>query len=91
MHRTMKRIAAAVAVAALAVVTLAGCTGKVSEPFKDASRGASNSGPADTITMPDGFSNVAAKCDGPNRIYVVFHGDNPYGDIAVVPNDPRCK
>lgn len=41
--------------------------------------------------MPDGFSNWASKCDGPNRVYTIYHGDQKYGSIAVVPNDPRCK
>ena len=90
MPRFTKRATALLAAATLSVVSLTACTGKATEPFKDAPRGTTNSGPADTITMPDGFSNVAAKCDGPNRVYVVFHGDSPYGDIAVVPNDPRC-
>ncbi len=79
------------ALAALAAATaLSGCGAKASEPFKDAPRGASNTAPADTITMPDGFSNVASKCDGPNRVYVIFKGDLYYGSIAVVANDPRC-
>lgn len=42
------------------------------------------------IEMPDGFSNIASKCDGPNRVYVVFHSDSAYGSVAVVANDPRC-
>jgi hypothetical protein len=73
------------------VLALSGCMGKATEPFKDAPEGNRNTGPADTLTMPDGFSNVASKCDGPNRVYVLFKGDKPYGSIAVVPNDPRCK
>lgn len=32
-----------------------------------------------------------AKCDGPNRVYVVYHGDSKYGALAVLPNDPRCR
>jgi hypothetical protein len=70
-------------------LTLTGCS-KFTEPFKDAPRGASNTGPADTITMPDGFSNAATKCDHGNRIYVVYHADSAYGSIAVVPQDPTC-
>ena len=82
----MKRaIIGAVALALL----LTGC-GKASEPFKDAPRGQTNDEPADTMTFPDGFSNVATKCDGPNRVYVVFKGDLAYGSVDVVPNDPRC-
>jgi hypothetical protein len=74
---------------ALAAALLAGCA-KATEPFRDAPRAATNAAPADIVTMPDGFSNVAAKCDGPNRVYVVFHGDSAYGTVAVAPNDPRC-
>lgn len=79
------------ALAAVTVLTLsAGSCDKATEPFKDAPRGASNTGAADTITFPDGFSNVASKCDGTNRVYVIFKGDETYGSLAVVPNDPRC-
>ena len=79
--------AAAVAVAAL----IGGCGSKAVEPFKDAPRGAVNDRPADTMTFPDGFSNVATKCDGPNRVYVIFKSDLTYGSVAVVANDPRCR
>jgi len=83
---------AAVGVAALAVSlgALASCGQKAQEPFQDAERGATNDSPADTITFPDGFSNVASKCDGPNRVYVLFKSDAAYGSVDVVPNDPRC-
>lgn len=80
-----------VAVAATLVATLTGCgTGKISEPFRDAPRGATNSAPADVIEMPDGFSNVATKCDHGNRVYVIFKSDSPYGALAVVAQDPKC-
>ena len=74
------------------VLVLSGCgLSKAQEPFKDApTNGARNDSPATIIEMPDGFSNLAGKCDGDNYVYVVFHGDNKYGSIAVVPNDPRC-
>lgn len=79
-------------IAVVAVLSLAGLTGcgKAAEPFKDAQRGSTNDDPADTITFPDGFSNVATKCDHGNRLYSAFHGDNPYGAIAVVSGDPTC-
>lgn len=77
------------AVIAAVVLALTGC-GKVTEPYKDAPRGTQNSGAADTIAMPDGFSNVATKCDHGNRVYVAFHGDSPYASLAVVANDPTC-
>lgn len=82
-----KKIAAVLA--ALGLMALAAC-GKMSEPFQDAPRGASNTNPADTITFPDGFSNVATKCDHGNRVYVLFKGDQPYGGLSVVPNAEGC-
>ncbi|WP_406168961.1 hypothetical protein [Streptomyces sp. NBC_00996] len=84
------RLALAAVAAAVALVAT-GCSSKYAEPFKDAPRsGHDNGQPADLIRMPDGFSNAATKCDGPNRVYVLYHGDNAYGSIAVVPDDPRC-
>lgn len=66
-------------------------SGKYTERYKDAERsGNSNSDPADTITFPDGFSNVATKCDHGNRVYVLFHEDSPYGGLSVVPNAEGC-
>lgn len=73
----------------LASVLLAGCS-KMTEPFKDAPRGATNSSPADTMTFPDGFTNVATKCDHGNRVYSAFHGDGATSAIAVVPNAEGC-
>lgn len=78
------------ALIAICVLPLAACADKATEPFRDAPRSTTNDLPAEIITMPDGFSNVATKCDGSNRVYVVFHGDNTYGSVAVAPNDPRC-
>ncbi|MDI5965812.1 hypothetical protein [Streptantibioticus silvisoli] len=81
----------AAALAATAVLALAGCSAdKTAEPFKDSPRNGTNNNPAEVITMPDGFNNIASKCDGPNRVYVTYHGDDKYGAVAVVPNDPRC-
>ena len=82
-----------IALAAGALLVGGACAGleKSTEQFKDAPRGDTNKAPADIITMPDGFSNIASKCDGPNRVYVIFKGDAAYGSINVVPNDPRCS
>ena len=85
----MKRSVLTLITVAMTLLALAGC--KYTEPFKDAPvSGQNNGAPADLIRMPDGFSNVATKCDGPNRVYVVYHADSAYGSVAVVPNDPRC-
>lgn len=83
----MKKIA--VALSAMALTLTMGC-GKMTEPFNDAERGATNESPADTMTFPDGFSNVSMKCDGTTRVYVIFHGNDAYGSVAVSPNHPAC-
>lgn len=90
----MKKLAAAIAAATLAAATLTACDlgDKYAEPFKDGPRsGDVNRNPADIIEAPDGFSNVATKCDHGNRLYVAYHGDNKYAAVAVVPADPTCK
>ena len=74
-----------------ALIIFAACGAKQAEPFKDAERGTTNNDPADTITFPDGFSNVSTKCDNGNRVYVIFKGDAFYGSVAVVPDDPSCS
>lgn len=85
-------ILAGVLVFAVLPLVLVACgSGKGAEPFKDAPRsGERNNAPAGLISFPDGFSNASSKCDGPNRVYVAFHGDSKYAAIAVVPGDPRC-
>lgn len=86
-----QRMSGAIAVGALATATLIGCSAKDVEPFKDAPRsGVDNGAPADLIRMPDGFSNIASKCDGPNRVYTAFHGDGAYAAVFVVKDDTRC-
>ena len=77
-------------IAAVLVFVLVSCGQKAAEPFQDAQRGVTNDGPADTITFPDGFSNVATKCDHGNRVYVLFKSDAAYGSVAVVPNAEDC-
>lgn len=85
----IKRFGALIAIPA--ILLLASCSDKATEPFKDAPRaGESNDSPAQVINMPDGFSNLAGKCDGPNYVYTSYHGDSAYAAIAVVKDDPRC-
>jgi hypothetical protein len=91
MRRRAKSTVLGVLLGLLTIAALLGGCSKAVERFQDAPRAATNTSPADVITMPDGFSNVAAKCDGPNRVYVVFHSDSAYGSVAVAPNDPRCS
>lgn len=86
----MKRVALIVA-AVVATLSMSGCSWeKTTEPFKDAPVSGHNSDPAEVVEMPDGFNNVATKCDGPNRVYTIYHADSGYGSVAVVANDPRC-
>ena len=85
----MKRIGVVAGLALVGALALSGCD-KALEPYQDAPRGSTNKAPADVITMPDGFSNIATKCDHGNRVYVVFKGDKTYGAIAVVPNAAGC-
>lgn len=83
----------AVVLATSAVLFLGGAAGcdKQLEQFNDADLvDSGNSQPAQGISMPDGFSNVATKCDHGNRIYVAFKGDSAYAAIAVVPDDKSC-
>jgi hypothetical protein len=85
------RATAGILVVSATLATLASCGGKTAEPFEDAGRGQTFSERADTVTMPDGFSNLATKCGpGGMRYTVAFHGDAPYGAISVVP-DPSCR
>lgn len=89
---TRKRAVLATAgLAATAALTLgAASCDKVTEPFKDAPRtGVVNTGPATVIEMPDGFNNLATKCDHGNRIYVSYHGDGSYG-FGFAVRDPSC-
>lgn len=74
------------------LVVLVGCRpfDKAVEPFNDAKISGENKGPAEIVSMPDGFSNVATKCDHGNRLYVIYHMDSPYGSVAVVAKDPTC-
>lgn len=85
-RRTAAALAAAVTLTAAAST---GCT-KLTEPGKDAPVAARDDTPADVVHFPDGYSNVSAKCEGPNRVYVAFHGDAGFAAVAVAPNDPRC-
>ena len=81
----------ALAIIAVGAIALTGCSDKFNEKFKDAPRsGEVNQEAADTITFPDGYSNVATKCDHGNRVYVLFHEDAAYGGLDVVAADPTC-
>lgn len=87
----MKKIIALSATTAVSLAVLTGCDfSKYTEPFKDAPRtNTEDNSPAQVITMPDGFSNLATKCVNGMRYTVAYHADSPYGAINVVA-DPKC-
>jgi hypothetical protein len=88
-----RRLAALGAATVLTLGMLSGC----GEENRDAPRGTEDTGPADVIQFPDGFSNVAHKCDGPNMVYSATNGagtgdaKSTRASISVIANDPRCK
>jgi len=83
---------AALVVGSGALLGLSACGNKVTQPWNDSPRtSVVNNTPADVIAMPDGFNNLATKCDHGNRIYVSFHSDSAYAAVAVVQGDPTCK
>lgn len=92
MNRTVRIGGIAVALA-VTLVSASACDwgDKANEPFQDAARtGVVNNAPVDIITDADGFSNIATKCDHGNRLYMAYHGSDPYAAITVVPKDPTC-
>lgn len=74
MSTTKTRTVAATA-AALAALALAGCSSYNDARGKgDAPVGPTDDSPAQIINFPDGFGNVAIKCDGHgHRLYVATH------------------
>ncbi len=87
-----RRVASFATLLILSMAALTGCSwsDKVTEPYKDSDRARTYDGPADVLTMPDGFNNVATKC-GPKgvRIAVIYHGDSAYGAVSMI-LDPNC-
>jgi hypothetical protein len=75
----------AIAVGSLAFVAC----GSDMQEFNDAGRLANNDAKAITISMPDGFTNVAAKCVGPDLLYAAINTNGRA--IAVSPQHPWCE
>ena len=87
----MRKIWFVLAAICLALALLPGCSEKEKERFQDApTADERNSDEAVVIEFPDGFSNVAGKCDGPNYLYSGYKVDANLSAIAVVTDDPRC-
>jgi hypothetical protein len=69
------------------VVALAGCSAWNDDRGKgDSPVGKTDDSPARVINMPDGFANLAIKCDRGNGIYVTTRDAAP----TVIVNDPNC-
>ena len=81
----MKKLAAVLAVAVLAVT---GCAQK--ERVNAHQSVNVDRSPADVLAMPNYYNNVATKCDHGNRIYVTSNKSNSPSNLAVVPHDPSC-
>lgn len=76
----------------LAVVGGCSDTGKFAQGLTDAPANKTvDYSEAKIIAMPDGFSNVATKCDEyGNRIYVVFKSGSAFAALEVIENDDSC-
>ncbi len=77
-------------IVACAALSVAGCGG---EAVKDATKSGQtvDRRPAEVIAFPDGFRNVASKCDGHgHRVYSSSSGQSgTYPNLAVI-DDPDC-
>lgn len=86
MKLNSKKTLIGVGIAGTGIIFLTGCGfQKYTEPFKDAPTSGHDGTPAEVIEMPDGFSNLSTKCVGGIRYTVIYHGDNKYGSVSVVP------
>ncbi len=84
------RIAVGISTAVLGL-SLTGCA-SVTERFNDAPISVKDDSPAEVYSMPDGFANVASKCDRHgNRMYTTRESDAGAGKTVAVIPDPSCK
>lgn len=83
-----KKVITTVIAGILLTLSLSACS-DFGEEYNDAPVKGNNDEPALRISFPDGFGNVARKCDGPNMVYSSRNGDGGRA-IGIAPNDPRC-
>lgn len=83
----MRRIT--IGLTAAAIMALAACGNST---HQSSDYGNVNHAPANVVQFPDGFRNIAYKCDGPNMVYSVSsaNSDSLSGGVAIAANDPRC-
>ena len=86
----MKKVAIG-GVALVGVIALSSCA-KFTEPFKDAHVSTRDNAPAEVGTMPDGFSNWAAKCVPGSHTLVITtsHGSANRTAVAAVVDPHKC-
>lgn len=98
MTNTKRVILAVVGIVAI-LISLVACAGSTHQSAPNPAE-VNHQAAREVIEMPEGFRNVAEKCDsGGNMILVTSRGmlldDNSAGalpsGIAVILNDPRCK
>jgi hypothetical protein len=88
MTMTPRTFVDAVLVIGTMVALAAGCSAYNDDRGKgDAPVGSTDDSPAAVINFPDGFANVARKCDGSTAIYTHTREAAP----VVVPNSPECR
>jgi hypothetical protein len=88
-RRTAILVLAAIS-ALVFVATVAGCSQKQQEQFRDAPTIGHDKTAVELYDDADGFSNWAEKCDGHgNRVFVAFHGDSTYAAITAI-KDSTC-
>lgn len=85
----MKRKATLIAALAATALLLSACE-EAKEEYRDAPVSGHDDSPVEIYNFPDGFSNVASKCDKHgNRIYTTMNSNGRA--VAVSPQDPSCK
>jgi hypothetical protein len=85
MHHRIRTIAVALVAAAWAGA-LGGACANSRPGTADAPHDAGDRSPAHIIDMPNGYMNLAFKCNGADGIYAHRRDASP----VVIPNDPNC-
>lgn len=87
----MKRALIGISAAALVILSSTGCA-RFAEEWNDAPIERKDDSPAVVYSMPDGFANVASKCDGNGfRFFTTRGAESGGGKAVAVIADPTCK
>lgn len=86
----MRKAAVTLGAVALVILSSTGCA-RITEEWNDAPIERKDDSPAIVYSMPDGFANVASKCDGFGHRFFTTKGSDAGGGKAVsVIADPLC-